>query len=99
VGGAQGAGLPEERLERAHAIMSQPEEFTIHIEPDGRIILDGAGMHETSYRRILELLEETVGPVRHLDASEEPPSTHVHPVKRSAATSSQREDLEIRRRG
>ena len=55
--------------------MAHPEEFTITIEPDGRIILDGQGMHETSYRRILELLEATVGPVT-LEEAPAPPTVN-----------------------
>ncbi len=67
--------------------MSQPEEFQITIEPDGRIILDGRGLHETSYRRILELLEATVGPVQELQrAPGEPPATALHrPAVKSEA--------------
>jgi hypothetical protein len=44
--------------------VNQPEEFKIHIEPDGRIIIEGAGLEGASYRRILDFLAETVGPVR-----------------------------------
>lgn len=35
--------------------------MTIHA--DGRIELDFRGMEATSYRRIIELLQDTVGPV------------------------------------
>ena len=59
--------------------MAQPEEFTIHIEPDGRIVLEGEGLSETSYRKIIELLEETIGPVREIQLSpQDPPRRHYH---------------------
>ena len=61
--------------------VAKPEEFTVRIEPDGRIILEVEGLEETSYRRILELLEETVGPVRQIEAAGgEPPTRHIHPA-------------------
>lgn len=56
--------------------MSRPEEFTIHIEPDGRIVFDSGGMTETSYKRILELLADTVGPVQPI-ADEAPPERRI----------------------
>jgi len=60
--------------------VAKPEEFIVHIEPDGRIVLDGAGLHEESYRRIVALLEETVGPVREIElAPNDPPTRHLHP--------------------
>ena len=77
--------------------MAEPEEFTIHIEPDGRIVLDGAGMHETSFRRIIQLLEETVGPVRQLDVSTDPPGMHLNPTRSSRSKQDDKKDLEIRR--
>lgn len=43
--------------------MARPEEFKITIDKDGRIHLDFRGMEESSYRRILEALQEAVGPV------------------------------------
>lgn len=70
---------------------ARPEEFTIHIEPDGRIILDGQGMRETNFRRIIELLEETVGPVQQLEVSpSDPPERLVHSTQ-------QTEDEELHR--
>jgi hypothetical protein len=61
--------------------VAKPKEFTIVIEPDGRIILDVGGMQETSYKRILEYLEETVGPVRLVDVSpSDPPQRHLQAV-------------------
>ena len=63
--------------------MATPEEFTIRIEPDGRIILDGKGMHETSYQRIVELLGEAVGPIHQLDVKPgDPPGRYLHPIAR-----------------
>lgn len=53
--------------------MNHPEEFTLTIMPDGRIVFDGAGMQETNYRRILDLLEDTVGPVAHEEGPPENP--------------------------
>jgi hypothetical protein len=71
--------------------MSRPEEFTIHIEADGRIILDGRGMEETSYRRILELLRETIGPARPLalDRSD-PPGRHLARLREKRGRSGRR---------
>ncbi|MCL5269573.1 MAG: DUF2997 domain-containing protein [bacterium] len=60
--------------------MAKPEEFTIHIEPDGRIILEAEGLREESYRRIIAFLEETVGPVQQLEVAGDPPTTHIHPA-------------------
>jgi hypothetical protein len=57
--------------------MSRPQEFTIHIEPDGRIVLDGRQMEDASYRRILELLQDTVGPARPLEVEGDPPERYL----------------------
>lgn len=46
--------------------MARPEEFEITIGADGRIELNFNGMTETSYRRIIEVLRETVGPIESL---------------------------------
>lgn len=51
--------------------MSRKEEFDVIITPDGKIRLDFRGMKEESYRRILEVLQETVGPVEPLEAEAE----------------------------
>jgi hypothetical protein len=53
--------------------MSRPEEFTIQIEPDGRVIFKSGELEESSYRRILELLEETVGPAQAVEAGQADP--------------------------
>lgn len=55
--------------------MAKPEEFIVTIGPDGRIILDFRGMTEESYRRIVETLQETVGPVERIEvqADQSPP--------------------------
>lgn len=59
--------------------MTRPQEFTVHIEPDGRIVLNLDGLEETSYRRILDLLAETVGPVQEVGLSpEDPPRRFLH---------------------
>ena len=59
--------------------MARPEEYIIHIDADGRITLDGKDIHETSWRRIVDLLEETVGPVRHVQVNpEDPPRPRLH---------------------
>jgi hypothetical protein len=58
--------------------MSRPEEIVIHIEPDGRIVLDGREMQETSYKRILDLIRETVGPAHAVEVDGgEPPTRHL----------------------
>lgn len=43
--------------------MTLNEEFEVKITKDGRIYLDFRGMKESSYKRIVDLLQETVGPV------------------------------------
>jgi hypothetical protein len=56
--------------------MAQAEEFTVVIGADGRIRIDFRGMSESSYRRIVEMLEETVGPVEPIEieaGEDEPP--------------------------
>ena len=53
--------------------MSKPEEFKIHIDDEGRIRMDFRGMKPSSYRRIIEMLEETVGPVSIPDLGEDEP--------------------------
>lgn len=47
--------------------MARREEFKVTIDKDGRIHLDFRGMEESSYRRILEALQESVGPVEAAD--------------------------------
>ena len=61
--------------------MAQPEEFKIHIEPDGRVIFEsGTGMQETSWRRVIELIEETVGPVVEVKTDpSDPPRIYLAP--------------------
>jgi hypothetical protein len=72
--------------------VAKPKEFTIVIEPDGRIILDVGGMQETSYKRILEYLEETVGPVRLVEVSpSDPPQRHLQPVHEDEDAQERRE--------
>lgn len=64
-------GNPGEKL------MAEIEEFEVTIDRDGRIRLDFRGMSESSYRRIVEVLQETVGPVERLDleaGGDEPPA-------------------------
>jgi hypothetical protein len=59
--------------------MAKPEEFKFTIDKDGKILLDFRGMEEASYRRILELLQETVGPAEALEAQAdeaEPPGVY-----------------------
>ncbi len=50
--------------------MAKPEEFEIEIGPDGKIRLDFRGMEVQSYRRIVEMLRDTVGPIEALDMSD-----------------------------
>jgi len=72
----------------------KPEEFRIQIEPDGRVVLDGRGMELTSYRRIAELLEETLGPVQELErAPNDPPRRYIRPVESREQEESDRLDL------
>ena len=47
--------------------MAEREEFEVSIDANGRIKLDFRGMSESSYRRIVQMLEETVGRVEPLD--------------------------------
>ena len=59
--------------------MAQREEFEVTIGPDGHLRLDFRGMNEESYRRIVEVLKETIGPVEPIGivAEEgEPPGVH-----------------------
>jgi len=59
---------------------AQPEEWTFHIEPDGRIVMDGVDLDNASLRRLIEHLEETVGPVREVAAQEgDPPRRFITP--------------------
>lgn len=61
--------------------VARPQEFSITIRPDGKIILDMNGVRETSYRRIIEFLEETVGPVSELEVTpSDPPERHICPT-------------------
>jgi hypothetical protein len=74
--------------------VATPEEFIVRIEPDGRIVLDGAGLHEESYRRIVALLEETVGPVRQIElAPGDPPTRHLHPFAEKEGAQAPRLEL------
>ena len=59
--------------------MAKPEEFEVLIDRDGRIRLDFRGMRESSYKRIVEVLRETVGPVEaiNIEADDvDPPDVH-----------------------
>lgn len=70
--------------------MSGPEEFTLTIMPDGRILFQGAGVEETDYKRILEFLEEMIGPVT---PGEGPPE---NPGRLFTQPGTQEEELEQR---
>lgn len=77
--------------------MAKPEEFKFTIDKDGRVHLDFRGMEESSYRRILELLQETVGPTEAVEAQRdeaEPPG--VYEQRRIAEE--EREELRNRNR-
>jgi hypothetical protein len=70
--------------------VARPQEFSIIIRPDGKIILDMNGVRETSYLRILEFLEETVGPVRELEVTpSDPPERHLRPTVEEAEQETQ----------
>jgi hypothetical protein len=61
--------------------MAKPEEFKFTIDKDGRIQLDFRGMEESAWRRILELLQETVGPAESVEVQSdeaEPPRVFEH---------------------
>lgn len=76
--------------------MGRPEEFRFTIDKDGRIQLDFRGMEEASYRRILQMLEEMVGPVEAAEAqAEEAPPPGV--LERGLSTAEEQEEL--RKRG
>ncbi len=47
--------------------MAKAEEFKIVIDKDGRIRMDFRGMSGESYRRIKEMLEETVGKTERIE--------------------------------
>lgn len=80
--------------------MAKPEEFKIRIEPDGRIILNIDGMEESSYRRILELLEETVGPVSEVNIEPgDPPSRHIHPHAETGSSQAPHIELDQKKSG
>ena len=86
------------RGERTEVV--KPEEFTIRIEPDGRVILQADGLQETSYRRILELLEETVGPVREIEAAPgDPPALLLRPATDHATSSEEEDQIHLDRHG
>lgn len=76
--------------------MAKPEEFEIEIGPDGKIRLDFRGMEVESYRRIVEMLRDTVGPIEALDVSdpEEPPTP-----QRLSERERTREDEELKQHG
>lgn len=68
--------------------MAKPQEFTITIDKDGQIILDMNGVREKSFKRILELLEETVGPVRVVEVTPgDPPQRRLHPQEQEEEAS------------
>jgi hypothetical protein len=78
----------------------KPEEFTIRIEPDGRVIFQGEGLQETSYSRILELLQETVGPVREIEAAPgDPPTRILRPGTDHAAAAADEDRIQLDRQG
>lgn len=63
--------------------------------PDGRIVLDMNGIQETSYRRILDLLSETVGPAQVVEMlPSDPPQPHL-----SAAAAQAEEERQVRLEG
>lgn len=75
--------------------MAKPEEFKFTIDKDGKIVLDFRGMEEASYRRILQLLEETVGPTEAAEAQADeasPPGVY----ERKRAQTGEQEELKNR---
>lgn len=79
-------------------MMAKPEEFKFTIDKDGRVRLDFRGMEESSYRRILELLQESVGPTESVEAQSdeaEPPGVYEQRKK----AEEEREELRNRERG
>ena len=79
--------------------MSTPEEFEVVIGKDGRIRLDFRGMNEESYRRIVQVLEETVGPAEALEAEAEEASPPGVQRYGSGETSAHDRDEESLRQG
>ena len=78
--------------------MAKPEEFIIHINPDGRVVFDGREMEESSYRRIVELLEATIGPTHTIDTPPAPPpGRHFRPVRRPHSDQAGSMDLNRRK--
>ena len=77
-------------------LMAKPEEFEVIIDKDGRIRLDMRGMSAESYRRIVEVLQETVGPVQEVESEEDdPPSVREYP---NLKADSNREEEELKNR-
>lgn len=76
--------------------MAKPEEFEVIIDKDGRIRLDMRGMSAESYRRIVEVLNETVGPVQEVESEEDDPPS-VREI-RSLQADSNRRDEELKNR-
>ena len=75
-------------------LLAKPEEFRITIRPDGKIELDFRGMEISSYRRIVELLQETVGPLEAADTeAEEGTPPGVHRAKEKKADQADEQDL------
>ncbi|GEM_PF-5444021 len=74
--------------------MAEAEEFEIVIEPDGQVRMDLRGVSAESYRRIVDLLRETVGHVQEIEVGDATPP----PVVRTAAEDeSAQEETELRR--
>lgn len=65
--------------------MAKPRDFSITIRPDGQIVLEVDGQQETAYKRILEFLEETVGPAQALElAPADPPERRLNQLAAEA---------------
>ena len=80
--------------------MARPEEFEITIDADGRIVLNFNGMTETSYRRIVEVLRETVGPIESLELEAEegdPPQVNLRKAQDQTEDESKKIDIRKQR--
>jgi hypothetical protein len=78
--------------------VATPEEFEVIIDKDGRIRLNFRGMCETSYRRIVEVLQETVGPAEAAEiGAEEAAPPRVRETREEKATAEAEDRIKNRR--
>ena len=74
--------------------MSEFEDIKIVIGKDGRIRVDLRGMSAESYRRVVDMLEETVGMVQEVEAGEEEEPPKVRELIEEKSDQDEEERLE-----